>query len=533
MKKIRIGKDISVRWPILTNGQVSPLDGRDLKLFIRSQHNVKEEIPFSTEKNVVKFVFPGITQRYLGTYTLTLWENIGKEGQTAVDCCEAFQLVSSTCQENTDGNDSLNIETISLESSVIEVGTGGGSVNAQSVVINYDNRTDAEEKAKIAKLYADLQAGESPNIFIMRVEPSFMLPSMFEVIKMQVAPPNARLFIGMINSSTNPETSAITDIVTMYYQINDAGEITYDRSRMIFDVLTAKSIIGNKGQAIDRSISQKAFTDNINTLEDDVKGTVRYNKAQSLDGEQQAQARANIGAAAEADLEMVGRTWVIELGWLTGPDMDEPTLGCASTNDELHELFADFDIWKDQIYFYIPAGSLVQDLLIRADELQYDEAGHLASATGYKQFMGISYVQASITSDTRAGDGAGGMILASEWLGFVSVRDEQSLSTEEQAQARTNIGAGAAVVVEELSGPVVELSVAGNHEYVCGEVSSLTVTSVENSAAVSVVRFRSGATPTELTLPATLPVTGWRIPQPDTTYDLYFRGGAATIVGYE
>lgn len=92
---------------------------------------------------------------------------------------------------------------------------------------------------------------------------------------------------------------------------------------------------------------------------------------------------------------------------------------------------------------------------------------------------------------------------------------------------------GSAVVVEELSGAVVELIVAGNHEYVCGELSSLTVTSVENSAAVSVVRFRSGATPTELTLPATLPVTGWRIPQPDTTYDLYFRGGAATIVGYE
>ena len=89
------------------------------------------------------------------------------------------------------------------------------------------------------------------------------------------------------------------------------------------------------------------------------------------------------------------------------------------------------------------------------------------------------------------------------------------------------------VVVEQLEGPEVELSVAGNRIYECGEVASLSIVSVADSAEVSVVRFRSGAVPTELTLPADVPIVGWRIPQPGRTYDLYFRQGAVTIVWYE
>ena len=89
------------------------------------------------------------------------------------------------------------------------------------------------------------------------------------------------------------------------------------------------------------------------------------------------------------------------------------------------------------------------------------------------------------------------------------------------------------VVVEPLEGPEVELSVAGNRIYECGEVASLSIVSVADSAEVSVVRFRSGAVPTELTLPADVPIVGWRIPQPGRTYDLYFRQGAVTIVWYE
>lgn len=131
MKKIRIGKDISVRWPILTNGEAQSLDGRDLKLFIKSQYNVAKEIEFSTKDNIVFFTYPGTEQQMLGTYKLTLWENYGKRGQTAVDCCEAFQLVSCTCKEEPDCG-GFTPEEVALKPSTIEVGIGntGGSLPA-------------------------------------------------------------------------------------------------------------------------------------------------------------------------------------------------------------------------------------------------------------------------------------------------------------------------------------------------------------------------------------------------------------------
>lgn len=126
MRKIRKGKDISVRWPILTNGEPLSLDGRDLTLFIKSQYNVAKQLDFSTEDNVVVFTFAGTEQQMLGTYKLTLWENYGKQGQTAVDYCDAFTLVPCTCEEDP-GNEGLTTKTVDLESSSIEIGIGRAS----------------------------------------------------------------------------------------------------------------------------------------------------------------------------------------------------------------------------------------------------------------------------------------------------------------------------------------------------------------------------------------------------------------------
>lgn len=125
MKNIRIGKDIAARWPITTNGEPELLDGRDLRLFIKPQYSIAKEIDFSTDGNVVQFSFLGIKQQMLGVYGLTLWENYGKEGQTVVDYCDAFELVPNTCAEERGAQDGLDIETVDLEASNIEVGIAG------------------------------------------------------------------------------------------------------------------------------------------------------------------------------------------------------------------------------------------------------------------------------------------------------------------------------------------------------------------------------------------------------------------------
>lgn len=66
MKKIRIGKDIVLRWTILTNGEAIPLDGRNLKLFIIDCIGNKTEMDFTVSGNQVESIFKGIEQKELG-----------------------------------------------------------------------------------------------------------------------------------------------------------------------------------------------------------------------------------------------------------------------------------------------------------------------------------------------------------------------------------------------------------------------------------------------------------------------------------
>ena len=121
MKNIRIGKDIVVRWTILTNGEALPLDGRDLRLECLAPGRTSSEIEFSRNGNVAEFTIQGVTQHRVGKYVFTMWENFGKEGQTAVDCCDAFNLVYTTCEEGGDETDGLNAETVNLETADLQV----------------------------------------------------------------------------------------------------------------------------------------------------------------------------------------------------------------------------------------------------------------------------------------------------------------------------------------------------------------------------------------------------------------------------
>lgn len=130
MAKIRIGKDISVRWSILTNGEAVPLEGRDLKL-IQNLPNKSGaiEIPFTTEENTIVFSHYGKNQTKLGKYTYTLWENYGNINQSVVDSCDGYTLVSTTCMEDDVIEDVSNLETkaITLSTSDMNIGVKGAS----------------------------------------------------------------------------------------------------------------------------------------------------------------------------------------------------------------------------------------------------------------------------------------------------------------------------------------------------------------------------------------------------------------------
>lgn len=112
-------------WAILTNTEEIPLAGRDLRLDLIDPLGKVITLPIEIEGNKVISTVRGKDFLRLGVYRLTLWENYGQNAQTAVDCCEAFRLVSTTCQEGGEDTEGLDTETIDLGTSDMTVSFKG------------------------------------------------------------------------------------------------------------------------------------------------------------------------------------------------------------------------------------------------------------------------------------------------------------------------------------------------------------------------------------------------------------------------
>lgn len=125
MQRIRIYKDLKIKWKVLTNKEALPLEGRDLTFEIVNKFE-RVAFPYSVEGNLLTADFPGTAHKSLGDYWVTLWENKGKEGQTLVDSCAGFTLVSTTCMEDDNDNTLNGAAVVSLESN-IEFGVKGDS----------------------------------------------------------------------------------------------------------------------------------------------------------------------------------------------------------------------------------------------------------------------------------------------------------------------------------------------------------------------------------------------------------------------
>ncbi len=98
------------------------------------------------------------------------------------------------------------------------------------------------------------------------------------------------------------------------------------------------------------------------------------------------------------------------------------------------------------------------------------------------------------------------------------------------AQAALNAAAAAALVEQQVEGADVTLNVKGNHMYVCGELTSLNIASIENSTKLSIIRFTSGATKTQFSFPENFNITGWTKPEENTGYTICILFGAGNMV---
>lgn len=108
--RIRIGKDIYIKWAILTDGSALPLAERDLVLEMYDPRGVIRVMDFELDNNVLTVYFPGTEQTKVGDYSFTLWENKGEPRQTVVDKLSAFSLVRYSTQEDlTQDHESVDI----------------------------------------------------------------------------------------------------------------------------------------------------------------------------------------------------------------------------------------------------------------------------------------------------------------------------------------------------------------------------------------------------------------------------------------
>lgn len=140
IKTFRIGNEIQIRWPILTNGEEQTLDGRDLTLILSDQWgNDRQVKTFGTEGNVIVFTFLASDQFKTGIYRLTLFENMGKAHQLCTDYCFAFKLVAHSC----DIPDDMAIEELPLDSTNVDVGIHG--LSAYEIAVNYGYEGSEEQ----------------------------------------------------------------------------------------------------------------------------------------------------------------------------------------------------------------------------------------------------------------------------------------------------------------------------------------------------------------------------------------------------
>lgn len=192
---------------------------------------------------------------------------------------------------------------------------------------------------------------------------------------------------------------------------------------------------------------------------------------------------------------------------------------------------------------FLGSGWLCQKLWISSPDAFWNNAARnicIPSCPGIWLWNGPSddvkasaEIEAFIGTVYRGKDGVTPEITADE-QGNIYSDGELLTSVVAEAATKANAAAeraeNAVPVIEEIEGAAVTIDVQPNHIYKCGELTSLKIQSVADSAQIAEVIFTSGAAATELALPDTLSgVTGRQIPQPNKTYKIFFQSNTATI----
>lgn len=141
MRKVRIGNDINVRWEVKTDGQAVSLEGKALKLFVRSAYRKEEITTFTVEGCVVSFTYLASMQRITGARAVILEDATEGAPRRTVCADQAFILVAHSCEES---DDDVEFEDfmVSLQSNVL---IGKPGLSAYEVWLSEGNTGTLED----------------------------------------------------------------------------------------------------------------------------------------------------------------------------------------------------------------------------------------------------------------------------------------------------------------------------------------------------------------------------------------------------
>lgn len=141
MRKVRIGNDINVRWEVKTDGKAVSLEGKTLKLFVRSAYRKEEITTFTVEGCVVSFTYPASMQRMTGARAVILEDATEGAPRRTVCADQAFTLVAHSCEES---DDDVEFEDfmVSLQSNVL---IGKPGLSAYEVWLSEGNTGTLED----------------------------------------------------------------------------------------------------------------------------------------------------------------------------------------------------------------------------------------------------------------------------------------------------------------------------------------------------------------------------------------------------
>jgi len=389
MKRIRIGKDIEIKWSVTTNGERRPLLGRDLRLVMHHTYLGDMPLPFNISESDAEMIvahFRGVEHRSTGKYRLTLWENFGKDGQTAVDCCDAFELVATTCEETDHAPGDLDISTVNLGTANLQTGMPGkDGLSAYELFKKYnpDSKLTEEEYAE-----APVQAAGVALAMVEQLE----------------------------------ETDAVVKQAERLREQAEQGREASERTRA-----TAEQ--------------ERVAAEQQRTLAEQTRVT-------------------NESARQTA-----------EAGRLTAETKREENTAEAIRNSE------------------------------EATRKAEDEAARVRALANNPPKI--------VEVDSR-----------SYWA-FYDLETKQYVTSEFRADDGT--------IVQQVDGSAVSLDVKGGTMYVCGELTSLNIASVENSIRPSIIRFTSGATATQFSFPENFNITGWTKPEENKSYTICILFGAGNM----